>query len=294
MKILVTGADGMLGSDFCLYLRSAHHDVAATNRQTMDVTDADRVRRVIAEQRPDLVVHAAADSNADRGEIDPDTAFRVNAVGTWNVALACAEARAQLLYVSSCGVFDGKKKSAYTELDVAKPLTQHHRSKLEGERLVAAIVGEHFILRPGWLFGGGAAQQRNFVAQRYREALGKPSINSANDRFGSPTYTMDFARAAMTIVESQAFGLYHVANAGIASRFDYVSACIEALGLPAKVNPVSSDFFPRPAPSPVCEALDTYFMRLRGFPPLPAWRASITSYTHSRLLPELQSAAASV
>ena len=287
MKVLVTGAEGMLGSDFCLFLRETEHTCIATDRQSMDVTDLARVRQVIAAHRPDLVVHAAAHTDADQAELTPDIAYRVNTLGTWNVALACAAGKSQLVYVSSCGVFDGTKPTPYTELDPPNPITQHHRSKVEGERLVSSLLREHFILRPGWLFGGRADHRRNFIARRYREAIAKTTIVTACDRFGSPTYTMDFARAAMEVVESQAFGLYHVANAGVASRFDYVAHCVEALGLETRVDPVTSDAFPRSAPIPVSEALDCYYLRLRGFTMLPPWRQSLSAYVETRLLHEL-------
>lgn len=293
MKILVTGGDGMLGSDVCLTLAARGHEIVATNRSAMDVVDADAVRRVIGEAHSEVVIHAAAHTNADIGEVSPDIPYRVNTIGTWNVALACEREGAQLVYVSSCGVFDGEKSTPYTELDVPHPLTQHHRSKLEAERIVTQIVREHFILRPGWLFGGHAAHPKNFVAARFREAAGESSIVSATDRFGSPTYTLDFAIAALDIIQSQAFGLYHVVNAGVASRFDYVSECISALGLDTKIEPVTSDRFPRAAPVPQSEALDTYFMRLRGLPTLRPWREALHEYTQTRLLPELRGAAAS-
>lgn len=287
MKVLVTGADGMLGGDICLAFANAGYDVIRTNRMSLDVCDAESALRVIASERPDVVVHAAAHTDADAGEVSPDIPYRVNTIGTWNVALACARSGAQLVYISSCGVFDGTKTTPYTELDVPAPLTHHHRSKLEAERIAASLVHDHFILRPGWLFGGRGDHRKNFVAQRFREAAGKESIVSANDRFGSPTYTLDFANAALEIIASQAFGLYHVVNSAPATRFEYVTECVAALGLRTRVDPVTSDRFPRAAPVPRSEALDTYFMRLRGFKPMRPWREALTEYTRTRLLPEL-------
>lgn len=287
MRVLVTGASGMLGSDVCEFAVGRGHEVVPVSRQVADVTDLAAVNAVVGEHRPDLVVHAAAFVDADAGERDPEPTYRANVAGTWNVALACARFGAQLVYVSSCGVFDGQKAAPYTELDTPNPLNHHHRSKLEGERIVASLVHEHFILRPGWLFGGRAEHRRNFVQARHREAAGKAVIHSACDRFGSPTYTMDFADAALRIVETQAFGLYHVVNAEPCSRYEYVAACLSALGLPTRVAPVTSERFPRAATLPAWEALDCLYMRLRSIAPPRPWRDALLEYTRTRLLPQL-------
>jgi dTDP-4-dehydrorhamnose reductase len=293
VRFLVTGSGGMLGSDSCSVFRARGHEVIAAGRAMFDVTDSSAVHGAITRVRPDVVFHAAAHVDADEGERSPDLAYRINTIGTCNVAVACARERVRLAYVSSCGVFDGSKATPYTELDAPDPLTQHHRSKWFGERVVASLIADHLILRPGWLFGGSAAHKKNFVARRYDEAAGKDSIVSAVDRFGSPTYTMDFAAAALDIIEGGYSGIFHVVNDGHASRFEYVSECIAALGLPTKVNPVSSDSFPRSAPSPRSEALQSSMMKQHNLPPLRPWRDALHEYTKTRLLPELRPVIAS-
>jgi dTDP-4-dehydrorhamnose reductase len=280
----------MLGSDWIPLLRAADHCVIATNRQTMDVTDLSRVREVVGREQPDLVIHTAAHTNCDQGEQQPDLPYKVNLVGTWNIALACGDVGSQLAYVSSCGIFDGQKSSPYTELDTPNPLTQHHKSKVLAEQIVSQQIREHYILRPGWLFGGRADHERNFVAKRHREALASDVLNSVSDRFGSPTYTVDFARAANRLIDARAFGLYHLGNQGACSRYDYVQGCLRALGRNNKLLPVDSEQFPRLAPVPVSEALENYFLRLRGFPPMRDWREAMNEYVSQRLLPELVSA----
>lgn len=289
MRVLVTGADGMLGSDFCRVLTEEGHEVVRATRAIADVTNLSSVRAIVADARAALIIHTAAHTNADEGERQPDLAYRVNALGAWNVALAAAESGAQIVYVSSCGVFDGQQSTPYREIDSPAPVTQHHRSKLEGERLVRSVAREHFILRAGWLFGGERNHKRNFVAQRFREASGKERIHSAIDRFGSPTYTVDFARAAIRIISTQAFGTYHVVNDGVCSRYEYVEECVRALGLRTEVVPVTSESFPRSAPVPASEALEAYYMRLRGLPPMRPWREALREYVAERLLPELLS-----
>ena len=280
----------MLGSDWIPVLRAAGHRVTATTRETMDVTDLDVVRQVIGRERPDLVIHTAAHTDCDQGEQEPDISYRVNFVGTWNVALACGDVGAALAYVSSCGIFDGQKTTAYNELDTPAPLTHHHKSKVLAEQLVTSQISEHYIFRPGWLFGGRAAHKKNFVAKRHREADGRPELESVHDRFGSPTYTLDFAKAAMRLIQARAFGLYHLANEGACSRYDYVRGCVEACGLTTKIVPVGSERYPRLAPVPVSEALENYFLRLRGFPAMRNWREALQEYVSQRLLPELAGA----
>src|SRR5262249_43827860 len=144
-------------------------EVVPAGRDVLDVTDLARVRQVLQEQRPDAVIHCAAHTNLDQGEREPDLCYRVNTVGTWNVALGCGAAAIPMVHVSSCGIFDGQKAAPYQELDAPNPITHHHRSKYEAEKIVTALVRQHLILRPGWLFGGRAGHRRNFVAQRYRE-----------------------------------------------------------------------------------------------------------------------------
>lgn len=277
----------MLGSDWTALLRAAGHAVTATTRDTMDITELSAVRGVVSSERPELVIHTAAHTDCDLGERQPEIPYKVNLIGTWNIALACADSGAALAYVSSCGIFDGRKSTPYTELDPPAPLTHHHRSKVEAERIVAAHLPRHYIFRPGWLFGGRASHQRNFVAKRQQEALQTPVLHSADDRIGSPTYTVDFARAANRVIESRAYGLYHIVNEGACSRYRYVQGCIEALGLPNDVLPVDSAHFPRTAQVPASEALETYYLLLRGFPPLRHWREAMQEYVEQRLLPEL-------
>jgi len=290
MRVLVTGAGGMLGSDFCLLLAEQEHEVIGLGREQLDVADPEAVHRILGQHRPDLTVHTAAHTNADEGELHPDLAYSVNVVGTRNVAEACTAVGAQMMYVSSCGVFDGEKRAPYTELDTPNPRTQHHKSKLAGEEIVRGTVPKHYVLRPGWLFGGSAGHKRNFVEQRRQEALRCSVVPSAVDRFGSPTYTKDFAAAAMLLVREHAFGLYHVVNSGAAARCDYVAACLSAVGMTNPVEPVTSDAFPRSAPMPEWEALDTYNWRLRGLPELRPWQDALLEYARERLLPELQRA----
>jgi dTDP-4-dehydrorhamnose reductase len=287
VKILVTGAGGMLGSDFCPVLEESGHEVVAYTHEQLDVQRLDEVRRLISTARPDCVIHTAAFTNVDESERNPEAAYGANTLGAWNVALACAQSEAVMVYVSSCGIFDGQKAEPYTEFDPPAPLTHYHRSKYLGEQLVAAHCPRQFTVRPGWLFGGSIQHRRNFVEARRREALAKPEIVSAKDKFGSPTYTVDFARQVIELIGTEAYGTYHVAGVGSASRYEYVREIIKQLGSPSEVRAVGSDFFPRSAPVPESEALDNACLRLRGILRMRPWEEAIEDYVKRRLLPEL-------
>ncbi len=288
LRVVVTGASGMLGSDLAAAWREGGDDVLALGRSELDVTDLAAVRRALTAARAHVVVHAAAHTDVDGAERDPDLAHRINAIGSANVALGCMDAASDLVHVSSCGVFDGRKAAPYVETDRPAPLTRHHESKLAGEEAVRRLWPRHYVLRPGWLFGGAPSHRKNFVAARWREAKGKRTLESAGDRFGSPTYTLDFALAARRLVAARAYGLYHVANAGVASRADYVRGCLAALGLDVAVREVASSHFPRAAPVPAWEALDSRDLRLRGFPALRPWGEALGEYVRERLAGHLE------
>jgi len=283
MKVLVTGASGMLGSDFCRLLETSGHESLPFSHAQLDVQSLQDVTEALSSARPDVVIHAGAFTNVDECERNPATGYAANTLGTENVALACARSGATMVYVSSCGIFDGKKAAPYSEFDSPAPLTHYARSKFLGEEKTVQHCARHFVVRPGWLYGGDASHKRNFIEGRRREAAAKPELSSASDKFGSPTYTLDFARAVMALVESEAFGLYHAANEGIASRFDYVKESILALGLSNPVHPVNSDSFPRSAPVPDWEVLDNQCARMRGIFQMRPWQDALQDYTRNRL-----------
>lgn len=287
MKVLITGSRGMLGTDVGAVFKRKEIDVLEYSHAQMDIVDREATRRIITSQEPDSVIHCAAHTNVDACQADPDTAYAVNSVGTINVAIACAEIGAVMVYISSCGIFDGQKAEPYNEFDPPRPLTHYHNSKYQGEGYVRDFCSKYFIIRPGWLFGGHPAHGKNFVAARAREARSKSIIESANDKFGSPTYTYDLAEVLIELVQTNAYGVYHIANTGMASRYQYVREIIRQLGLSCEVRPVGSDRFPRPAPVPNCEALDNMGLRIRGFPLMRRWQEALSEYIHTRFHSEI-------
>jgi len=277
----------MLGTDVSAVFKQKGVDVLEYSHAQMDIVNRETTRGIITTHKPDSVIHCAAFTNVDACQVDPDTAYAVNTVGTINVATACAEIGAVMVYISSCGVFDGQKAEPYNEFDTPRPLTHYHNSKYQGELYVRDFCSKYFIVRPGWLFGGHPAHRKNFVAARAREAATKSIIESANDKFGSPTYTYDLAKVLIELMQTDAYGVYHVANTGMASRYQYVSEIIHQLGLSNEVRPVDSGRFPRPAPVPDYEALDNMGLRIRGFPPMRPWQDALGEYFHTRFHSEM-------
>lgn len=274
----------MLGSDFCRLLESSGHEAVPMSHAQLDVRSFKDVSEAFSSTRPDCVIHAGAFTNVDECERNPETGYAANTLGTENVALASVRAGATMVYVSSCGIFDGAKAAPYSEFDTPAPLTHYARSKFLGEEKTMQHCPQHFVVRPGWLYGGDASHKRNFVEGRRKEAANKPELSSASDKFGSPTYTVDFAEAVMALVESGAYGLYHAANEGTASRYDYVRECINALGLSNPVHAVSSDSFPRSAPVPDWEVLDNVCLKLRDIHQMRPWQDALQDFTRNRLL----------
>ena len=266
MKILLTGARGQLGQ--ALLPALAGHDVVALGSRELDIAELDAARAAVEGARADLVINCAAWTDVDGAEADPAGAFRANAVGPRNLALAARSAGAALLQLSSDYVFDGTSGRAYCEFDATNPLSVYGRSKLAGEDAVRTFLERHFVVRTAWLLSG---RGRNF-ALAMRAQAGRPEVRVVADQFGSPTYAPHLARAIATLVESEAWGTYHLAGAGCASWYELACALYRALGVATPVRPVATSEFPRPAPRPRYAPLATVQSpRIE----LPAWQEGV-------------------
>ena len=262
----------MVGS----YLHDAR--VRRTDLPELDVTDGDSVRQFLRDAEPDLVLHLAAATDVDACELDPDFAERVNVEGTRNVAEACAEMGCELLYMSTSSVFGGEKDEAYDETDTPSPLSAYARSKLEGEAIVRELVKRHYIVRSGWLMGGGPETDKKFVGKMLGLMEARDEIEAVNDKFGSPTYTADLAQTILQLVRTGQYGLYHAANAGCCTRYDCAVEIANAIDRDVRIKPVSSDAFPLPAPRPRVEALRSVNLDRVGIPPLRPWQEALRAY----------------
>ncbi|MBI4247721.1 MAG: dTDP-4-dehydrorhamnose reductase [Candidatus Rokubacteria bacterium] len=286
-RLLVTGAGGMVGSYAPEVFKGL--DLALTDivddYQRLDVRDAAAVRAAVAAFRPDLVLHLAAATDVDRCQQDPDWAYHSNAVGTQNVALACQVADVPLVYVSTAGVFGGDKPEPYIEFDAPSPVNVYGVSKLAGEQVVTSLLSRWYIVRAGWMIGGGARDKKFVGKIAALVAAGRSPVRAVDDKLGSPTYAKDLLAGIRRLAETGDYGLYHMVNAGCGSRYEVACAVRDALGRPeVEVVPVSSAHFPLPAPRARSEAMRNLKLDLLGMPMRP-WREALHEYVTRELAP---------
>ncbi len=255
-KILITGATGMLGKELVTLLKKQYRAMGVSSAQ-FDIRDAGAVKEFLGKMRPDIVIHAAAMVNVDGCETDPETARAVNAVGTENVARACADIGCRMIYYSTDYVFDGTKGSAYHEEDATNPINVYGKTKLEGENRALGILENLCIMRISWLYG---AARENFVTRtltegrkRYRAMLKGEKIEPlaiVSDQYSCPTWTFDIAEQTVNIIENNITGVIHAASENACSRFSLAEYIFEEISwdLPLKPIPVASYGFKAPRP----------------------------------------------
>jgi dTDP-4-dehydrorhamnose reductase len=272
MRLLVTGAAGMLGRDVVAAANDAGHDVVALARADLDITDADAVRAAMRDSRPDAVINCAAWTDVDGAEADEPAATAVNGDGAGNVAAAAAETRALLVHVSSDYVFDGDAREPYEEHAPTGPRSAYGRSKLAGEHAVADAGGRSAIVRSSWLFG---PHGRNFVDTMRRVGTDRDEVAVVDDQVGCPTYTGHLAPALVAIAERGLTGVLHVAGAGRCSWFDLAVATFAEAGIDCDVRPQRTAELGRPAPRPAFSALAS---TRSDAPILPDWREGLRAH----------------
>ncbi len=224
MRIAVTGAGGQLGKALQRVLADAH-EVIPLSRADLDLEHPDCVQALV-ETRAQCVIHPAAYTNVDGCARDPDRAYRVNALGTRYVALACQALDVPLVYISTNEVFDGASTAPYAEYDRPAPINPYGFSKWAGEQAVRELLRRFYIVRVAWLFGG----ERNFVRTVLRLANERNEIAMVADEIGSPTYAPDVAGAIARLIETPYYGTYHLVNEGFCSRYEFAAATLRLAG----------------------------------------------------------------
>ncbi len=283
-KIVVLGANGMLGTDLVEACRKAFDSeirglVHTPEYSDLDIGRLDAAVRVIGSLSPDLVIHTAAYTDVDGCELDPDKAHLINAIGTRNVALACRKAGSALAYISTDYVFSGQGKAPYKEWEPAAPLSVYGISKWQGEKFVQQLCPRHFIIRTAWLYGRNG---RNFVDTITRLGRERDHLRVVCDQQGSPTYTQDLAGKIVELVDGERYGIYHITNSGSCSWYDFACAIVGYQGMAVKVEPISTDEYPRPARRPAYSVLDNFYLRLEGLKPLRPWQEALQAFLASR------------
>jgi len=291
MRILITGAAGMLGTDARRILAAQGHEIIPTDVgpgatgdiRPLDITDGPAVRALFAETNPDVVLHGAAYTNVDGCERDPDLAHRVNALGTWTVASAAEEVGAALVAISTDFVFDGTKGAAYTEFDAPNPLSHYGASKLAGENLARVACRRCYIVRTSWLYG---VHGKNFPYTVIALAKTKPELPIVADQFGTPTYTVDLVEAISEIIQTPLYGVYHVSNRGETSWEGFARAILAKTNLGhVPVKPITSDEYARmfgsPTRRPAYSVLRHYALELMGRDTLRPWEDALDAFLAS-------------
>jgi dTDP-4-dehydrorhamnose reductase len=278
-KILITGHKGMLGREVVAVAERLNKQVIGMDLPECDITSRRDVSRVVAESDPDMILHIAAFAFVDRCESEPERAFHVNATGTQNLCLAAQSQGIPILYISTDYVFDGKKPEAYDEWDAMNPQTMYGKSKYAGEWFVRALCPMHYIVRTSWLCGHGGA---NFVETILKLAAEKPEIKVVNDQHGCPTFAQDLAPELLRLIESGAFGTYHITNQGYTTWFEFAGKAVELAGLKAKVSPCTTAEFPRPAPRPANSCLSPRLYDNAIGIRMPGWEEGLKKYIELR------------
>lgn len=286
MKVLVTGACGMLGRLVCSALEPNHHVIATDvlgGCEHLDITDTAEVFDVVERFQPETVIHCAAMTDVDGCERDPDRAHLVNAVGTWNLACACALVDCPIAYVSTDYVFDGEKGAPYTEFDKPNPVSAYGASKLAGERSVREVCRKHYVIRTSWLF---APHGKNFALTILNLADSRIAAGEADkplrvvaDQIGSPTYAKDLAGFLASLVGSPLYGTYHFTNAGSCSWHEFASKILEIAGkTQVQIVPIKSEEWPTPTKRPKYSVLRHYRMELLGRDCARPWQDAVREF----------------
>jgi dTDP-4-dehydrorhamnose reductase len=276
LKVLVTGSGGMLARDLIPILKK-RHEVIAPPEKDLDITERENVFSILGRLRPDLVVNCAAYTQVDKAEEEREKAFLVNGIGVQNLALACNEQRIPLCHISTDYVFNGERDRPYTPFDNTDPINAYGASKLAGERFIQWIMNAFYIIRTSWLYGKGG---NNFVSTIMRIAGERPEIRVVHDQRGAPTSTVTLSRAVLALIETGAYGIYHVTDKteeGL-SWYEFAGEIVRLSGLSASIIPITTREFPRPAMRPRYSVLDASIFSLVTGDPLPEWRNALKDF----------------
>ncbi len=271
MRIAITGSTGQLGR--ALQGALAGESLLLLKRPEQDITLLDPLMAAVKDFQPEVIIHAAAMTDVDGCERDPDLAYRVNVLGTRNVALAAQACGAALVYISTDYVFRGDRAEPYREYDTPDPQSVYARTKWWGENIVRDLTTRFYIVRVAWLYGDGP---RNFVKTVLRLAAERPVLRMVTDEVGSPTYAEDVAQALARLVRVPAYGIYHLPNAGVCSRYEWAAEILRLAGRDeVRLEPMEN--YPRPARVPKRVHLLNVFGSELGLVMRP-WQEALADY----------------
>jgi dTDP-4-dehydrorhamnose reductase len=278
MSILITGGKGQLGKDLAKELTERGIENIPVDIEEMDITDEKAVKEFISsyvkERSLDAVIHCAAYTAVDRAEDEEELAYKINAVGTKNVAEACKENDIKLMYISTDYVFDGEGERPWQPDDKRAPLNVYGKTKYEGELFVQQLE-KFFTVRISWVFG---LHGNNFIKTMLKLGKERDELNVVDDQIGSPTYTKDLSVLLADIIQTDKYGIYHASNEGLCSWYEFAKEIFSQAGLNVKLNPVDSSAFPVKAKRPHNSRMDKSKLVQNGFKPLPDWKDALRRY----------------
>lgn len=276
--ILVTGADGVVGSYFKEIEETFPEPLDYTDIDTLDVCKTEAVLQRVGEGGYSAVIHLAAETDVDLCERDPGHAYRTNAIGTYNIALACHRHQVLMVYVSTGAVFgrDGRF-GTYSEFDDPCPVNFYGRSKLEGEKFIERLLDRYYIVRAGWMIGGGK-KEKKFIAKIMNLIKERDTIQAVTDKVGTITFARELVAGIRELMKTGYYGTYHMGNPGPVTRYDIASELASFLERPVKIEPVNSAYFPLPAPRGNSEALENLKLEFLGLNLMSPWRETLHQY----------------
>ena len=273
MKLVVTGAGGGLGRAFLAQV-PAHHDVRTFAHADLDIGDHHAVMSTVLALRPDAVLNFAAFTKVDENETDPSRAHRDNALGPQSLALASRAAGAVLVQISTDYVFDGAKATPYDETDIPGPLSVYGRTKLAGETNVRAVLAEHFIIRTGYVFGGGD----DYISRATKNLREGGTVGGLADRFGTPTFVGHLAERILPLMLTGRFGTYHLSGSQRACWFEVLQQIKQLAGLSGTVQAQKASYLGLPAPRPVNSPLTSVYTEHLGLAPMPSLESALMTF----------------
>lgn len=275
MRVLVTGVKGQLGSDIAAELKLRAEECIGADIADFDITDRGATVGTIKKYMPDCVIHCAAFTDVNGAEEKRGLCERINVLGTENVALACNEADAKLIYISTDYVFNGEGMRPYEPNDERNPINFYGMTKSLGEDKVRSICPKHFIVRTSWVFGKNG---NNFVKTMLRLGEQMEGLTVVDDQIGSPTYTPDLARLLCDMAATERYGTYHATNEGFCSWYDFAKKIMELSGIGCSIKPIASKDYPSPAKRPQNSRLSKEKLVQNGFYKLPPWEDALKRF----------------
>lgn len=287
MRILITGARGQLGSQIINMIERGTSELGkidkeynsavllGASREMLNIVSLKKVREALYEFKPTIVINAAAFTDVDECETSVDEAFKVNALGARNLAIACEEVKAKLIHISTDYVFSGNDSKAYREYDMPKPVNIYGKTKYIGEEYVREFSSRYFIVRTSWLYGYNG---KNFVKTIIKASKEKESLEVVDDQKGAPTNAEDLSYHILKIALTEEYGIYHCSGKGICSWYDFACKIMENLGLNCNIIPIKSDKIKRLAKRPNYSLLDNMMLRCTVGDEMRYWEDALKGF----------------